>query len=110
MGLGIGITVKRQLEGQPFEGYNPKGTQEEIEQEVEQYLRKRFPNEKSLPFGFDVLIRKDDYEFRASIPRHGSELQEKGYLVDDVYLGFTSYILDHFSSSEGINMHVWKSF
>lgn len=109
MGLTIGISVKRQHEGYGSEGNNPQGTREQIEEQVREHLSKAFPGEDGLPFALSVAMSEEKYSFDVSFARYGNDFLSKDYTFEQVYLALTAYILEHFSRSYGIDMHLYFS-
>src|SRR5579863_6736177 len=106
MGLTIGISAKRQYEAFMSEGRNPKGTAEEIEEQIHEMLAQKFLTEgDTFPFGLSVTVGTEKYDFDVSFPRYGEKFTEAGHTFTELYLVLAEYILDHFSSSYGIDMH-----
>lgn len=112
MGLNIGIEVSRQSEVYMCEGSNPRGTIEEIEQSFFRFLNHKFPLG-----GFGggwVSLRKDykgieKYDFDIRMFKYGSEFQENGYKMEQMWMAMTEYIYGEFSHMEGIEMRTYWS-
>ena len=107
MGLNIGIEVKKQTEGYGYEGYNPKGTIKEIETRFFEFLNNKFPKG-----GFGegwVNLDEDGYDFDVRMFRYGSEFEESGHKMDDMWLAITEFVYDNFSHVSGIEMTTYWS-
>lgn len=116
MGLNIGIHVKRQREGYGEDGMNPKGTPDEIEADFFDFLDKKFPKGGygggwvDLKQGESYLFNgKPYYDFDVRMNGYGSNFQNNGYTMEQMWLAIAEYIFDHFSHMEGIEMQSYWS-
>ena len=111
MGLNIGIHVKKQDQGYMLDGFNPKGTIEEIEERFFSALNKKFPK-GGFTHGW-VLLKSNrynndlEYDFDLRIINHGSVLAENGHTFDNLYLAITEFIYNEFSHIEGIKLSTY---
>lgn len=109
MGLNIGIRVKKQIEGYMCEGYNPKGTIDEIEERFFNFLYNKFPKGGFGKGWVSFNEMKNEYDFDVSILKYGDLLNKNGYNQKDIYLAITDFIYQNFSHIEGINMTTYWS-
>lgn len=108
MGLNIGIQVKRQYEAYMSHGCNPKGTREEIEDQLYGELLKRFPKAEG-EFALTVSAGKDEFGFDIRFGHYAEGFNRAGYSDQEMYLALLDYVLDHFSADYGIDIHVYHS-
>lgn len=106
MGLNIGIEVKKQTEGYGNDGFNPKGTIEEIEKRFFDYLYDKYPL-GGFSHGW-VSERGGKYDFDLRMSKYGTIFKEN-YPEADIYLAITEFIYQEFSHIEGIDMRTYWS-
>lgn len=112
MGLNIGVRVRQQEEGYMRTGRNPKGTLEEISDEVRAFVEARVPNVSNLSPSevaytvHDVELRDGWYVFDIRPRNYGSHL-DQGWDIQPLYHALLVWISDHFDHEDGVEMHTY---
>jgi hypothetical protein len=96
MGLNIGFRVKQQLEGYMREGSNPRGTLEEIGQQVRAFIEERVPGGGYTVH--DPTLHDGWYGFDIRPSHYGSELKDGD--TSPLYEALLIWIFHHFGTND----------
>ncbi len=110
MGLNVGIKVKQQSEGFMQLGCNPKGTLEEITDDVIRYVEDKVPNvsihdEGDFAYSVnDVRLYEGWYDFDIRVRSYGGNMVDRS---TKLIQALCCYAVEHFSSDEGIEIRTY---